>query len=330
MQTPAIDERNRILIALPDGDRITIRDALAHQQQRLVDDLGVSAAEAQAFLVREHYFKTEDAALAAADRVIDRRFEAATDAIVAGDATTLARLLAEDPQLARARSAYGHRQTLLHHVSANGIEWARQWQTPANAVELARMLLAAGAEPDVAASSYSGNDTALTLLVTSCHPAEARVQGALVEALVAGGAAVDGPNNDSDPLWQALTWGYQDAVDALVRRGARTDNLVLAAASGDVTRLREQLAAPRAPVRIGATDKVIAADQLVEHALIYAASLDRRDVVTALLALDPDLSVREPLWGATALGAASHEHASAGRPHGNPAIVALLDAHSRD
>jgi hypothetical protein len=319
----AVDERNRILIALPDRDRVTVHDALAHQQRLLVER-GVTSTDARAFVVREHYFKTEDAAVAAADRLIDRRFEAAADAIVAGDATALGRLLADDPQLARARSAYGHRQTLLHHVSANGIEWARQWQTPPNAAELARMLLAAGAEPDVTCESYSKNDTALTLLASSCHPAEAGVQGAIVEALVAGGAAADGPAGDSDPLWTALTWGYQDAVDALVRCGARTDNLVLAAASGDVARLREQLAAPRVPVRIGGSGKVIAADQLVEHALIYAASLDRRDVVVELLALDPDLRVAEPLWGATALGAASHEHPSAGRPHGNPAIVELL------
>ena len=75
---------------------------------------------------------------------------------------------------------------------------------------------------------------------------------------------------------------------------------------------------------MGALPHVLAAENLVEYALIYAAGLDRRDVVVELLAQSPNLRVAEPVFGATALGAASHQHASAGRPDGNPGIVALL------
>jgi len=312
-----------ILVELPPGDPITIGDVLAHQHPMLVA-LGRSDADARDFLASEHYFKTWDNAQAVASRPVDRRFEAATDAIVAGDLPTLQRLLAEDPTLARARSAYGHRQTLLQHVSANGIEWARQWQTPSNAVAIAQTLLAAGAEPDAACESYGPTDTAMTLLCSSCHPAEAGVQAALVDALISGGAAVDGPRGDSDPLWTALTWGYNLAVDALVRCRARADNLVLAAATGDVARTQHWLAQPRTDVKMGALPHVIPAATLLEHALIYAASLDRLDVVELLLAHNPDLSVQEPLYQATARGTASHPHAAAGRPHGNPRIIALL------
>src|SRR5262249_3460480 len=44
-------------------------------------------------------------------------FEAAVDAIVAGDLATLEKLLRENPKLVRARSTREHRSTLLHYVS---------------------------------------------------------------------------------------------------------------------------------------------------------------------------------------------------------------------
>jgi hypothetical protein len=246
------DPRARIVVELPSGDRITVRDALAHQEAALVA-LGASRDVAREYLAREHYFRTWERAQACGDHVIDRRFEAAADALVAGDLATLQRLLAEDPGLPRARSPYGHRQTLLQHIAgSNGIEAARQSQTPANAVELVRTLLAAGAEADATCDSYAPNNTAMTLLCSSCHPADAGIQDQLVEALVAGGAHPDGPTQDSDPLWTAITWGYQRAVDALVRCGARIDNLVLAAAAGDLERVRRFLAAKHEPVTMGA------------------------------------------------------------------------------
>ena len=234
-----LDPRATILIALPIGDPITVRDVLAHQEVALVA-LGASRDVAREYLAREHYFRTWERAQACGDHVIDRRFETAADALVAGDHATLQRLLDEDPALARARSPFGHRQTLLQHIAgSNGIETARQWQTPPNAVELVRTLLAAGAEADATCDSYAPNNTAMTLLCSSCHPADAGLQDQLVEALVAGGAHPDGPTQDGDPIWTAITWGYQRAVDALVRCGARIDNLVLAAAAGDLERVRQ-------------------------------------------------------------------------------------------
>ena len=118
------------------------------------------------------------------------------------------------------------------------------------------------------------------------------------------------------PLWTATVWGYPKAVDALVRAGARVDNLVLAAASGDVTRVDAMLSAPRRDLPIPYTDKTLPAAHALEYALIYAANLDRRDVVARLLALSPDLSVRDPIWDATVRSVAEH--------HGHREIVALL------
>ena len=78
------------------------------------------------------------------------RFETAVDAMVAGDRNVLEALLREDPALAAARSARRHHATLLHYVAANGVEGWRQ-RTPPNAVEIARLLLDAGADPNALA-----------------------------------------------------------------------------------------------------------------------------------------------------------------------------------
>src|SRR5687767_12463266 len=96
-------------------------------------------------------------------------FEQAADAIVTGDVATLSSLLRTDPSLVRARSAREHGATLLHYVSANGVENFRQ-KTPANIVDVARLLLDAGAEVDAECDVYGGGATTLGLTVTSAHP----------------------------------------------------------------------------------------------------------------------------------------------------------------
>ena len=82
------------------------------------------------------------------------RFEAAADAIANGDIATLKRLLHDDPKLIHARSTREHGATLLHYVSANGVEGYRQ-KTPRNIVEIAQLLSDAGAEIDATANVYA-------------------------------------------------------------------------------------------------------------------------------------------------------------------------------
>ena len=55
----------------------------------------------------------------------------------------------------------------------------------------------------------------------------------------------------------------------------------------------------------------------------------RREVVELLLTKHPDLSVREPVYGATAKGIAEYPHPSAGKPNGHPEIVELLRSAQR-
>src|SRR5207247_7700519 len=104
-------------------------------------------------------------------------FESAVEAVVDGDLGALQDALRGDPLLVRARSSRVccfdppvHRATLLHYVAANGVEAYRQ-QTAPNAIEIARTLLQAGAEPDALADMYGAECTTMSMLVSSDHPA---------------------------------------------------------------------------------------------------------------------------------------------------------------
>lgn len=150
-------------------------------------------------------------------------FESAVDAIVDGDAATLERLLRGNPDLIRARSIRRHHATLLHYVGANGTEKQR---TPSNAVEIAKILLDSGAEVNAVGKMYGGT-TALGLVATSVHPARAGVQDALMEMLLAYGAALEGsvaPDYTRGSVVNAcLANGRPHAAEFLAGRGARLD-----------------------------------------------------------------------------------------------------------
>jgi ankyrin repeat protein len=154
------------------------------------------------------------------------KFEAAADAIISGDVATLERLLRENPGLVRARSTREHRATLLHYVSANGVEDFRQ-KTPKNAVKIAEVLLAAGAEVDAEAEMYGGGATTLRLTATSIHPEKAGVQIPLMEILLNHGAIIDTGAGASSTKRGAvivcLANGRGQAAEFLAQRGARLD-----------------------------------------------------------------------------------------------------------
>lgn len=255
----------------------------------------------------EHGYADWDAARANADVMIDTRFEAAADAIHWGELTALRDLLDTHPPLISMRSPFPHHCMLLHYVAANGVELRRQLQSPPNAAQVTRLLLDRGAEPDAACDLYGGGPgmTTLCLLVSSCVPAEAGVQVSLVGVLCHGGAAVDGPQGDGAPLRTAISFGYTQAAEELVRCGARVDNLVFHAALGDLAAVREYFA------------DGIPEGNLLEHALGSAALHGRRDVVEFLLGKGPDLSFTDPSFGATARGAARYA--------GHTEIVELID-----
>ena len=290
------------------------------------DERGLTIDDVRGAIAREHGFADWAAVAAHRDQPVDAHFESAAGAIVSGDPDALRALLDTHPALARARSPFGHHATLAHYVAANGVESSRQWQSPRNAVQVLQILLRHGADPDAVCDAYGGGLTPLCALVSSAHPARAGVQDGLVEEFCRGGANPDGLDEDGLPLWTAITYGYPAAVDALARCGARVDNLVFAAAVGDMPRVRNYLRdggplsgdRPGSAQRIGARGLVLDPDHLIEYALVYSAGLGRRAVAELLLAEGPDLSVTEPVWRSTAAGMARYHH--------RHDILALLEA----
>lgn len=152
-------------------------------------------------------------------------FEAAADAIVEGEIETLSSLLRENPELIRARSSRDHHATLLHYAAANGVEGWRQ-KTPKNIVEIAKLLLNAGAEVDATAEMYGGECTTLGLAATSVHPERAGVQIALMQLLLDRGARMDiddSAGNGQSLVKACLANGRGQAAAFLALRGAPLD-----------------------------------------------------------------------------------------------------------
>lgn len=207
-----------------------------------IDSLDLT--DAQTVVARQYSFDTWADLVAFASAVaVDgpvSRFEEAADAVVNGHLAALQTMLREDPSLVHARSARRHHCTLLHYLGANGVEGGRQ-KTPPNAVEIMKLLLDAGAEPDALADLYDAKCTTMAMLVSSCHPANAGLQAKLAETLLDYGARFDGAGTSwQSAVLTALTFGYRETAEALVRRGAPVNDLATAAGLGrvdDVARL---------------------------------------------------------------------------------------------
>ena len=278
-------------------------------------------------------------------------FEAAVEAVINGDALQLERVLRQNPDLIRARSTrvtwwappQRHRATLLHYVAANGVEGYRQI-TPANAVEIATILLRAGAEVDALADMYQGKHTTMSMLVSSGHPAKAGLQVALTETLLDFGAAVNGAGEGAwtSPLMTALVFGYTDTAQTLARRGARVDTVSAAAGLGRVEDVRRLL--PRATAEERHVAMALAAQH--GHVEIVRALLDAGDdpnrynpkgthahstplhqaaaggkerVVRLLVERGARLDIKDTIYNATPLGWAEY--------CAQPEIAAYLRAH---
>ena len=293
-------------------------------------------ADAQLFLARIHDFESW-ATFAKHIESPDAAFEAAADAIASGDIDTLRRLLQEDPGLIRRRSSRIERSTLLHYVSANGIEDFRQ-KTPANIVEIATLLLDAGAGVNAESDAYAGRSTTLGLVATSAHPREAGLQIPLLELLLERGAAID-----EGILRACLANGCPEAAEFLASRGAKLD-LEGAAGLGRldvVQRLapsaakEEREASLRLASGYGRHDVV---EHLLESgvdptatsgdgmtALHWAANGADVDIVKLLLAHNVPLEVRN-VYGGTVLGQAVWAALNEPRPDHLKVIEMLLAA----
>jgi ankyrin repeat protein len=256
------------------GDPEAMRRAQPHGALRTL-------ADAQFIIAREHGFESwpkfaKHIEALARDNSPVSKYESAADAIVTGDAAALESLLRENPELIRARSTRKHHATLLHYVSANGVEDFRQ-RTPKNAVKIAEILLEAGAEVDAVAGTY-GRGTALGLVATSIHPLRAGVQNALIELLLDHGANVDGAPGNWQPLTAALANGCPQAAELLARRGARVD-LVGAAGLGRLDLVK--------------TLHAKATQAQMESAFMWACEYGRTAVIDFLLINGVDVAAQD-------------------------------------
>jgi len=241
-----------------------------------VDDVRTATldlADAQVVVARAYAFESWSDLVAFTDAVKRDdsvvRFETAVEAVISGDVPALRSLLRDHHDLVRARSKRRHHATLLHYIGANGVEGARQ-KTPPNAVEVAKILLDAGAEVDALADMYESKCTTMSMLVSSSHPHEAGLQAALAETLLDYGAALVGPGSKwQSALMTAMAFGYLDTAQVLAVRGAPVENIAAAAGLG---RLED------------ATQLLPAADSDSKHiALSLAAQLGHAEVVRLLL-----------------------------------------------
>jgi ankyrin repeat protein len=162
---------------------------------------------------------------------------AAIGIIDSGDTSTLQKLLRDHPELVRVRGEqeaadtppYFRGATLLHYVAGNPF----RRKLPSSIVEVARLLLAAGAAVD--ARTEEGNTT-LGLVASSAEARRAGVQVPLIETLVHAGADVN--LDHGTPMKLALFHGEGAAAEALFRQGARLD-LRFAAGLGRVELLQQ-------------------------------------------------------------------------------------------
>ncbi len=289
-------QATELLAAFRDGDEDAVRVMHSYHPRfrdsrvpwLVIEGADVRSAEfgladAELTVARGYFFRDWAALVTYAASGPDvMRFEAAVEATVDGDLAALRKLLSEDPGLVGARSKRVncfdppvHGATLLHYLVANGTEHQRQ-RTPKNAVEIGRALLEAGADADALANLYGGQCTVMSMLVSSCHPANVGVQEPLIELLVDFGASVEprGEGNWASPIITALVFGYKGAAETLVKRGARVDNMVTAAGLDRTDEVRAMLPAADTNTRHQAFSLAAQLGNLETARLLLAAGED--------------------------------------------------------
>jgi ankyrin repeat protein len=279
-------------------------------------------------------------------------------ALEAGDARRLTELLDRHPELVDTRGTNGNdllgmagsielTQLLLERGAdvnrGNDHGWTKLHQAGyGNDVELARLLLAAGARSDLSARGDGGTPLVVALFwghrevaeLLGLAPRNLRVaaglgRGDLIEELVGtpaagaqrafyrphGGFPAWQPSDDpQEVLDEALVWaaksGRTEVLDALLAHGARIEAdpyrgtaLTWAAVNGRVDTVRRL-------VELGADPNRRASFGGPDHgegvtALHLAAQSGRADTVDALLALGADPTIRDSLHGGDAAGWAS-------------------------
>lgn len=232
-------------------------------------------------------------------------FDDAIEAIINGNSKILQKIIDDNPGIIQQQSSADHRATLLHYVSANGVEDDKQ-KTPDNVVEIAKILLEAGANPNQVSNIYGGGNgsTALVALVSSAHPAKAGKMGDLVR-LFCQYANPDGIDNDGYPLSTAIGFRYTEAIQALVESGATVDNIVFASATGNLDKVKDLFSTDLPPYTNSFGMTTESQEKLRELALSAACMAGHLEIVQFLVEAGVDINAKSSIEDGSAINEAS-------------------------
>jgi ankyrin repeat protein len=251
------------------------------------------------------------------ERIEDDVFRRAVGRVDAGDVEGLRGMLLEHPRLVHQHVAfeggnYFRSPSLLEFVAENPV---RHGKLPANIVDVARVLLEAGAD-------MASRNEALMLVATGSVVRKCGVQRALIGLLCEYGAD---PNS---AVRSAAVLNEHDAALALLERGARMDLAVAAAlgrvrefehlvgtASADERQVAFALAAQfghsamvRALLDAGVDlDRYIVGGHSHSTPLHQAAAAGHLEIVKMLVERGARLDLKDVLWQGTPEDWAAHE-----------------------
>jgi len=205
------------------------------------------------------------------ERIENATFRRAVELLDTGERAGLRAHLKQHPDLVHQRVVfeggnYFRDPTLLEFVAENPV---RHGTLPANIVEVTKVILDAG-------PSRSVQNETLTLVSTGSVPRECRAQLPLIDLLCDYGAD---PNSS---VQATALHGELEAVNALIRRGARID-LPVAAALGRIEDARRLLAGASSEDR--------------HLALTLAADFGHVEIVRLLLDAGEDPNRYNPIGG---------------------------------
>ena len=236
-------------------------------------------------------------------------FYQAVQAIDAGDSEMLRKLLSDYPKLTAARGyfdeyyeySYFRGATLLHHVTGE----PQRVPLPENAVELATILLAAGADPNAATLD---SVTTAELAVAADQLEWAEIKGDLLSLLYEQGADPD--RNNGKVLHDLLTSRQMELAKVLLAAGASVD-LRFAAALNRTDLMagffKDGAPTPEANRLYRANpDTILTDQQVVDEALHYAVYNSGREAIDFLLEKGANIDALvggfwQWDWGSTAL-----------------------------